>query len=558
MGDAVCQTREWDGDDLATTRSEESRESDGSDESMWAATTEDTVAREFQSAMETESGRQMVSLRDIHERLALEATRSAFWEILAKESLVERETAQPTVRHQGPPADETGDPTAFEASGVPKYPDVRCETLHEMMRQMQTLGSNLDALKERASNDQHTISALREEVKRTDRLKNGYKRQIKDLKASLDAYTTPTTTQARAHDRHDALNLQRKLAEMRVMMEGLRRERDAAQARVEVALGEQNELKERFARRECAIHSAQRRCRELEEALSRDGNKGPCRDPSDETTAASQTRCILVDVGTCTSVTSVTLWNESHATAVQDDPVHLENVSGVVEGNGAPDEGGDENESGSEELEEVESTEDKTEAATMATTEGATVEASVDEELAQADECARVSSTAFISPACPSYRRIFGDTHDLDNAARVLISADDVLAQCAAKILQLTNELHANRDELHGIKCQCAEQYDRAFKYKTVSSSLAMKVGRLEAHIATAKQSADEYRHQMEHLVQRQREAAAEESHRLEMEVQTLSQEQARLLLKLHAVQGDLAKSRALNLELGHPPEEAR
>lgn len=220
MGDAVCQTPEWDGDDLATTRSEESRESDGSDESMWAATTEDTVAREFQSTMETKSGRQMVSLRDIHERLALEATRSAFWEILAKESLVERETAQPTVRHQGPPADETGDPTAFEASGVPKYPDVRCDTLHEMMRQMQTLGSNLDALKERASNDQHTISALREEVKRTDRLKNGYKRQIKDLKASLDAYTTPTTTQARAHDRHDALNLQRKLAEMRVMMEG--------------------------------------------------------------------------------------------------------------------------------------------------------------------------------------------------------------------------------------------------------------------------------------------------------------------------------------------------
>ncbi len=47
MRDAACQARDWGEDDVATTRSEASGESDGSDESMWAATTEDTIAREF-------------------------------------------------------------------------------------------------------------------------------------------------------------------------------------------------------------------------------------------------------------------------------------------------------------------------------------------------------------------------------------------------------------------------------------------------------------------------------------------------------------------------------
>lgn len=538
MRDAACShSSKWDEDDAATTGSEESGESDGSDESMWAATTEGTMAREFQSAMEVESARDMVSLRNIHERLALEVTRSAFWEILAKESLAE--TVRDPDGGHGRPDDETGALSALDAHNVPGAPEVSYSTLQQMMHEMQTLGSNLDALKERASKDQCTIDALREEVKRTDRLKNGYKRQVKHLNALLESTTAPTaaTTPAHSHDRQDAVDLQRKLAEMRVLLEGLRRERDSAQARADMAQGQHGELKERFARREFALTSAQRRCRDLEEALAQDERKRPGQKPGDEEYAISLERRILVDSGMSTAVT---LSNAD--CAVQD---------GLVQDDGDQDVDEDQSrdQDHSEESVQAEGTNE------AGRTEDPTAHADVDKELASGDVCPGSSPATLISPACPGYRRIFGDTHDLDDAAHVLISADDVLAQCAAKILQLTNELNATRDELHGIKCQCAEQYDRAYKYKTMCSSLAIKVRRLVAHIATAGQSADEYRQQMEQLVQRQRAAAAEESHRLESEVQALSQEQARLLLKLHAVQGDLAKSRALHAELHHHAE---
>jgi len=541
MRDAACQARDWGEDDVATTRSEASGESDGSDESMWAATTEDTIAREFQSAIEIEPAREMVSLRCIHERLALESTRSAFWEILAKELLVEAGPA--TVKDHARLDDETGARSIFEPRDAPETSDVHCETLKGIMRQMQTLESNLDSLKGRAAKDQHTISALREEVKRTDRLKNGYKRQVKDLKALLESSAAPTTAHAHSYGRHDVVDLQRKLAEMRVLMEGLRQERDSAQARADVVQGQHDELKQRFARREYALTSAQRRCRDLEEALSRGDNRESGQKPSDEDTADPMERCILVDAGTCMTATHS---NGDSVDVVQDDDVVAQDDGGVVV-----------LKDGRLLEQDVDVDEDE-EPQDAGGRDDTTVDTAVNEELALADNCAESSLATFISQASPAYRRIFGDTHDLDGAANVLIAADDVLAQCTSKILQLTNELNATRDELHGLKCQCAEQYDRAFKYKTMCSSLATKVGRLEAHIATAKRSADEYRHQMEHLVQRQREAAAEESHRLEGEIQALSQEQARLLLKLHAVQGDLAKSRALNVELGRPLDETR
>jgi len=429
-------------------------------------------------------------LRSIHSRLQLETTRAAFWELLAKQAL----RRVPAVAA----ADDThvGRHTRTSQATAPvRQPEVHPEvpTLEDMATQMNELGASLEALKEKAAADEATIGGLRQDLKRTDRLKSSYKRQVDEMKSMLEEKGRVGSRVLSNQDESAAL--QRRVAEMRVQVEGLRRERDTLKAQSRVAEGRFEELKGRFSRREQALLSAQRRCRELEAAAEQVG-------------VTCESIVEAVDAGTCMDV--------------EDGGEEDVEVMGIS--------------SGSSEEEERE--------------DGAEDAVVLKDDADDDDGHAVESHQHFISTTSPLYVKIFGPSADLAAAADVLISADEALARCAGRIAELYRELDALRDESHQLKSQCADQYDRVFKYKSMSTSLAAKVKTLEAHAASVQHSAAEYQRQMEELVSRQRANAAEESYKLSSEIQFMSTEQARLLLKLHEVQLCLDKSRAVSAEM--------
>ena len=464
----------------------------------------------------------MLPLRSIHDRLQLETVRAAFWELLAKRALAgNRSETTPST----PPEPKQ---TVMAST----------ETLEEMVMQMNELGASLEALKEQSSRDRDTIAGLRQEILRTDRLKNGYKRQVGELNAVLEAKARVGSGAARSRD-EDVVGLQRRVAEMRVQMEGLKRERDEYRAQSEVAEGRFEELRGRFARREQALVSAQRRCRELSEALVAREDRGVGTDGAGGDIA-----------GGADSLQTL----ESMETSEAEEEVMM--GTGEQEGTDEAKEANEANVADeAEQKEDIEEVEDSPVERT-GRGDGNCEEADVRQEAASAvtstdtDTETDTTSEQFISTASPLYVQIFGQSSDLSSAAEVLISADDALVRCAARIQRLGHELDAARDESHQLKSQCAEQYNLVFKYKTMCTTLAAKVRTLEAHAATVEHSAGEYQRQMEQLIQRQRAAAAEESHKLSNEIQFMSEEQARLLLKLHAVQLDLDKSRAMAGEM--------
>ena len=435
-------------------------------------------------------------LRSIHSRLQLETTRAAFWELLAKQAL----RRVPAVAA----ADSAGRHTRTSQATAPdRHPEVHPEvpTLEEMATQMNELGAGLEALKEKAAADEATIGDLRRDLKRTDRLKSSYKRQVGELTSMLEEKGRVGSRVLSNQDESAAL--QRRVAEMRVQVEGLRRERDTLKAQSRVAEGRFEELKGRFSRREQALLSAQRRCRELEAAAEQGG-------------VTCEAVVQAVDAGTCMDVED----------GVEEDVEVMDISSGSSEEEGR---------------------EDGAEDAVVLKDADADADADDDDD---DDGHAVESHQHFISTTSPLYVKIFGPSADLAAAADVLISADEALARCAGRIAELNRELDALRDESHQLKSQCADQYDRVFKYKSMSTSLAAKVKTLEAHVASVQHSAAEYQRQMEELVSRQRANAAEESYKLSSEIQFMSTEQARLLLKLHEVQLCLDKSRAMSAEM--------
>ena len=447
-------------------------------------------------------------LRSIHSRLQLETTRAAFWELLAKQAL----RRVPAVAA----ADSAGRHTRTSQATAPvRHPEVHPEvpTLEEMATQMNELGAGLEALKEKAAADEATIGDLRRDLKRTDRLKSSYKRQVGELTSMLEEKGRVGSRVLSNQDESAAL--QRRVAEMRVQVEGLRRERDTLKAQSRVAEGRFEELKGRFSRREQALLSAQRRCRELEAAAEQGG-------------VTCEAVVQAVDAGTCMDVED----------GVEEYVEVMDISSGSSEEEGRED--------GAEDAVVLKDDDADDDADDAADDDDADDADGDDDDDGHAVE----SHQHFISTTSPLYVKIFGPSADLAAAADVLISADEALARCAGRIAELNRELDALRDESHQLKSQCADQYDRVFKYKSMSTSLAAKVKTLEAHVASVQHSAAEYQRQMEELVSRQRANAAEESYKLSSEIQFMSTEQARLLLKLHEVQLCLDKSRAMSAEM--------
>ena len=75
-----------------------------------------------------------------------------------------------------------------QATAPDRHPEVHPDvpTLEEMATQMNELGAGLEALKEKAAADEATIGDLRRDLKRTDRLKSSYKRQVGELTSMLE------------------------------------------------------------------------------------------------------------------------------------------------------------------------------------------------------------------------------------------------------------------------------------------------------------------------------------------------------------------------------------
>jgi hypothetical protein len=147
------------------------------------------------------------------------------------------------------------------------------------------------------------------------------------------------------------------------------------------------------------------------------------------------------------------------------------------------------------------------------------------------------------------YRSVFGDV-DVSNVEAVILKADETLERCTSSIKLLLEKLQVAEDEANQLQSLCANQYDQIYSYKNTCSHLHAKKVHLENYIARLEQSSSEYQDQMEHLLANQRHAAAQESHHLHQELQLMSEEQARLLVKLQAAENDLVKARALCRQL--------
>ena len=343
----------------------------------------------------------------------------------------------------------------------------------------------------------------------------------------------PSILLSQSHDDYVYFNLQGRIASMRIQLDTSKGCVDQERAEKRVLEGTCEELKDRCRRREQALASAQKRCRDLEASLASkleedtiradndgsiamEGTSSPCEEKDPSTSIDDDLVSEEISLQICRNV------NEQQPTLVMLDIMTSTDDLSANPAHGVVIKMADE-----DCLEEEH------------------------EQGRRSDSGTESIAISSIPPLLIGYDKIIGHFTP-EQAEGILISVDDALTQCIKNIHLLSQQLHEAREESDQLKSLCATQYDEMYKGKCAIKNLEATVSHLENHVQRIQKSSAEYQHHMEFLVQQQRQTAAEESHHTTAELQLMSQEQARLLLKLRAVESDLEKSRALCNQMAH------
>ncbi len=456
--------------------------------------------------------------------------RAEFWEAYAKEILsLHRKKAQDS-------------PSCGVKQDSLKY--IYQKQFEDMNEQIQELVDKIKQLKDNQMKEQKKSLELQEELKKTERVKNSYKKQVKDLNALLDEARYPGST----HDLTDKniqtemAALQNKVTTMRLQIEGYKSQMDQERAERSIIQGKLDDLQDRYKRREIALDRAQKRCRKLDsyaQILKEQQGKGD--EAVMQTTECKDTHRGIhgMDSAVVTPATSslstqehMKHGNEQQAEEVTSLGKDDEEVTDQPQESPAH-----------ETLPVSPSEQEEDEQKHREKQEVCSQDEQVDDIVVEAPQESEMSARDY------HYERIFGSM-ELVHIEHVICIADKSITQSVSKMKTLSKMLESSEHELNNLKATCAEQYDQIFRYKNTCLTLKGKVKQLENHVSRLQQSSTEYESQMERLLEQQRQSAAEESHALTSELQHMSQEQARLLLKLHAVEIDLDKSRAICRQL--------
>lgn len=501
------------------------------------------------------------STRDLailEHRSILAEHRAEFWEAYAKEILTLFEKRDCcNFLGQEHPAHRNEHKTLF------------ANQFEGMASQMQELGEALKLLKQNQAAEHARVLHLEQELKRTEKVKNGYKKQVKSLTAELESSKLQTSSNASNNDKNakdEIVSLQNKLTTMRLHMEGYKSQIDQERVEQNLIQGKLNDLQDRYKRREVALNRAQKRCRELDMYI-KSLKGGPQHMTDLEPTCPSPT------LSDCDKVIkfhvqpfgthSTTAFQHTVYTSTQGDKLEagidareaadrtlgmdmtpIADLPDAVMGQ-RPD------------VDTIQANEEiRTEVPGTETYEDLSLDQNINhacEDPSEQDaepEAMHVAKEDTDENNC-NWSRIFGDM-ELLHAEYVITMAEDTLYHCIEKIETMSKTIQSSKEELNNLNATCAYQYEQIYVYKNTCITLRAKISQLEDHVSKLQQSSNEYQVQMDHLVEQQRHTAAEESHALTSEIQHLSQEQARLLLKLHAVEIDLDKSRALCRQLVH------
>ena len=335
--------------------------------------------------------------------------------------------------------------------------------------------------------------------------------------------------------------MQSKISSLRVHVESLKGRVDKVQAEKNVIQGEHEELKDRCSRREEALDRAQKRCRDLEIQIKHSSFP---KDNASQQMDKDVPESIEAMPPTVISTRSDSCEDEECSLPPQSSP--LSNSSVPL------------SHTSTEKIEYIDASTWMEETDNLCISEGEPILSPRPMEEDTRDRRAedhREEEVEEETLLCDSmvhetlYRKVFGDVN-VSNAELVILKADETLERCTSSINLLLEKLKASEDEANQLQSLCADQYDQIYSYKNTCSHLHAKKVHLEKYIARLEQSSSEYQDQMEHLLANQRQAAAQESHHLHQELQLMSEEQARLLVKLQASENDLVKARALCRQL--------
>jgi hypothetical protein len=321
-------------------------------------------------------------------------------------------------------------------------------------------------------------------------------------------------------------NLQGRIASMRIQLDTCKGRIDQEKAEKRVLEGTCEELKDRCRRREQALARAQKRCRDLETAMSLKVEGKPISTDKDGSIAQTTNPCEDKDLATdvCDDIVSeerslhscTDIKEQQHSALLMFDVMtSTDDLSASTAQNGIM------------KMEDQDWLEEE------------------NEQDKRSESGAESIADSIVAPLLIGYDKIIGNFTP-EEAEGILIAVDDALTQCIKNIHILSKQLHEAREESDQLKTLCATQYNEIYKSKCTIQNLEATISHLENHVQRIQKSSAEYQHHMEFLVQQQRQTAAEESHHTTAELQLMSQEQARLLLKLRAVESDLEKSRAL------------
>ena len=468
----------------------------------------------------------------LEHRIQLAEYRAEFWEAYAKEILS-------LYRKKKDISDCTNQDS---------LKDLYQKQYEEMGSQIKDLIENIEKLKANQIKEQEKSIELQEELKRAERVKKSYKKQVKDLTDLLEEAKYPMSSHiiTDQNAQREIVSLQSKVTNMRLQIEGYKSQIDQERVERNIVQGKLDDLQDRYKRREIALDRAQKRCRKLDSCVHTLKKQNEMQKNARE----------LVD--TCEQEASgITSAVETPSTCVL---IKQEKVEEEEDQQQQKEEEETEQETASDNAEP----EDPLQQCTDQTpSDSSPVESVLLQDVVNnnppikinqdADEI-KVDSKGMCEDIGAgtmeyNYARIFGE-FELMHVEHVIRTADESLLQCISKIKSLSKMLEDSDKELNSLKGTCAYQYDQIFRYKNTCTSLKAKLQFLENHITKLQESSREYEVQMEHLVEQQRKSAAEESYALTSELQHMSQEQARLLLKLHAVEVDLDKSRAICRQL--------
>lgn len=333
--------------------------------------------------------------------------------------------------------------------------------------------------------------------------------------------------------------MQSKISSLRIHIESLKGRVDKIQAEKNVLQGEHEELKDRCHRREEALERAQKRCRDLEMQIKKSVNLEENIMPhtyqdihsSRETTPRTDicaTPISCEDEGCSLPLESSLQSSPMTSSHNTREAIVYVDASTSMEETNSPRIGQEEHIIPPEAMQQDD-------------------EEKVNQEQAKEEEEESRPCDSMIHETL--YRNVFGNV-DVSNAEAVILKADETLERCTSSIKLLLEKLQAAEDEANQLQSLCANQYDQIYSYKNTCSHLHAKKVHLENYIARLEQSSSEYQDQMDRLLANQRHAAAHESHHLHQELQLMSEEQARLLVKLQAAENDLVKARALCQQL--------